>query len=78
MSRYGDIDKLKRRIKKLDLICGEELVLKEIDKTPTLNSYDEAIRIISEAGQVFEAIRDLTDIAENQLRSANLKLQGKG
>lgn len=78
MGRYGDIDNLKRRIKKIGLICGEELVLQEIDRTPTLNSYDEAIKIIAESGEVFEAIRELTDIAEANLAHARFKLDGKG
>lgn len=76
--RFIDANKLKREIKKIGLVMGEQLVLDTIDKAPSYSSYDEAIKIIVESGEVFEAIRDLTDIAENQLRSANLKLQGKG
>lgn len=78
MGRFIDARKLKREIKDIGLICGEELVLKAIDEAPSLSSYDEAIRIIKDSGLVFDAIRDLTDIAADDLRQAILKLEGNG
>lgn len=76
--RFIDAYKLKREIKKIGLVMGEELVLNAIDQAPSYSSYDEAIRIIAESGEVFEAIRELTDIAEANLAQANMKLEGKG
>lgn len=76
--RFIDAYKLKREIKKIGLVMGEQLVLDTIDKAPTYSSYDEAIKIIVESGEVFEAIRELTDIAESNLAQARLKLEGKG
>lgn len=78
MSRYVEANKVKRNVRKIGLIYSEELVMKAIDDAPSLSSYDEAIRIIKDSGLVFDAIRDLTDIAADDLRQAILKLEGKG
>ena len=67
MTRLINATALKQMIKDLHLIVSEDEVLRAIDKAPTLSSYDEAIRIIEETGEIFEAIRELTDIAEAQL-----------